>query len=69
MIMSGEQSGQLPVVLKTIGEIYELKVDTSMKNLPVILEPVLLVMVWLGVIIVAVAVILPLYSLIGSFNE
>ena len=69
MIMSGEQSGQLPVVLKTIGEIYELKVDTSMKNLPVILEHVLLVMVWLGVIIVAVAVILPLYSLIGSFNE
>lgn len=33
-----------------------------------ILEPVLLVVVWLGVVSVALAVILPIYNLIGGFN-
>lgn len=68
MIISGEQSGKLANSLLRVGEIFETKSDTSMKNLPIVLEPVLLVIVWLGVVAVAIAVILPLYSLIGGLN-
>lgn len=69
MISAGEQSGNLPDTLIKIGQIYEEKVELTTKNLTVILEPVLLVVVWLGVVGVALAIILPIYSLIGGINK
>ncbi|MDH4330631.1 MAG: type II secretion system F family protein [Candidatus Moranbacteria bacterium] len=68
MIITGEQSGNLPEVLQKIGRIFEDKTEITTKNLTVILEPVLLVIVWLGVIFVALAIILPIYSLIGGLS-
>jgi type IV pilus assembly protein PilC len=69
MIMAGEQSGRLPEIMTTINGIYEEKVDTTAKNLSVILEPILLVVVWFGVLFIAVSVIMPIYSLIGSMQS
>lgn len=69
MIMVGERSGRLPDTFLSIGETFEEKIDNTTKNLAVILEPVLLVIVWLGVVAVALAVILPIYSLIGGLNK
>ncbi len=68
MIIAGEQSGNLSKVLITIGQNYEAKSEVTSKNLSVILEPLLLVIVWLGVVFVALAVILPIYSLIGGIT-
>jgi type II secretory pathway component PulF len=68
LIVAGERSGTLSLTLLKIGQMYESKADTSTKNLTVILEPILLVIVWLGVVAVALAVILPIYSLIGGFK-
>jgi len=68
MIIAGERSGALPETLTSIGEIYTEKADISTQNLETILEPILLVMVWLGVMGVAVAVILPIYSLVGGLD-
>lgn len=69
LIVAGEQSGNLPGTLLKVGEMFESKADTSTKNLTVILEPILLVIVWLGVVAVALAVILPIYNLVGSLNS
>lgn len=69
MVINGEQSGFLSKVLLKIGQNYEKKIEDTTKNLSVILEPVLLVIVWLGVVAVAMAVILPIYSLVGGFGE
>jgi type II secretory pathway component PulF len=68
LIVAGEQSGTLPETLLKIGVTFEAKSDVTTKNLTIILEPILLVVVWLGVVAVALAVILPIYSLIGGFN-
>lgn len=68
MVVAGEQSGRLAEVLRKIGERYEARTDTTTKNLAVILEPILLVVVWVGVMFIALAVILPIYSLIGSIR-
>lgn len=68
LIVSGEQSGTLPQVLQKVSDQYEEKTDTTAKNLSVILEPILLVIVWLGVVSVALAVILPIYSLVGGLG-
>ncbi|MEK7188010.1 MAG: type II secretion system F family protein [Patescibacteria group bacterium] len=68
LISAGEQSGTLSATLIRIGEDYEAKADTTAKDLAIILEPILLVIVWLGVIGVALAVVLPIYSLIGGLQ-
>lgn len=69
IIMAGERSGSLPDVLLTIGHSYEQKSDTTTQNLETIIEPILLVVIAGGVMLVAVAVILPIYSLIGGLNQ
>jgi len=69
MVVSGEASGSLPEVLLTTGRTYEQKADTTTNNLEVIIEPVLLVVVAAGVLLVAVAVLIPIYSLVGGLNQ
>jgi len=68
MIIAAENSGNLPGVLQDIGQRFEDKLETSTKNLTVMLEPILLFIVWIAVVGVALAVILPIYSLVGDFN-
>lgn len=69
MIVSGEHSGSLSEVLLTVGRVYEQKSDIMTENLEAIIEPILLVVVWLGVMLVAVAVIVPVYSLVGGLGN
>lgn len=69
MIISGEQSGHLPEIFISIGEDFEAKSDLTAKNLTIILEPIMLIIVWLGVSFIALAVILPIYSLLGGINQ
>ncbi|HLD30988.1 MAG TPA: type II secretion system F family protein [Patescibacteria group bacterium] len=68
LIIAGEQSGALPEAFLRINKIFEARIETATKNLTVILEPILLVIVWMGVVIVALAVIMPIYSLIGGLK-
>lgn len=68
LIVTAEQSGSLSKTLIHIGEMYEAKSETTTKNVTLLLEPVLLVIVWFGVLGVAIGVMLPLYSLIGNFG-
>lgn len=69
IIITSERSGRLPEVLMNLGQTFEDKLQTTTKNLVVILEPVLLIIIWLGVLFVALSVILPIYSLIGGLNK
>ena len=69
MLIAGERSGSLPEVLLTIGRTYEEKSDLTTQNLETVIEPILLVAVAGGVMVVAVAVILPIYSLVGGLNQ
>lgn len=69
LIAVGEQSGHLNKTFLSIAEVFEAKTEITTKNLSVIIEPVMLVIVWLGVVAVALAVILPIYSLVGNLNK
>jgi len=69
MIVAGQQSGRLAQTILDIGGVFEEKTETTTKNISVVLEPVLLVFVWLGVVAVALSVVLPIYSLIGGLSQ
>lgn len=69
LISAGERSGSLSKIFLNISGTFEAKTELTTKNLSVILEPLLLVVVWLGVVAVALAVILPIYSLVGGLSN
>lgn len=68
IITAGEESGKLPEVLEQLGERYEQESEQIAKNIAVLLEPALLIIVWVGVVFLAVAILLPIYSLVGNFQ-
>lgn len=63
MITIGEETGSLDNVLKEMAEFYEEEVNQTMKNLPAVIEPVLILILGIGVAGMALAVIMPMYSL------
>jgi len=63
LIKAGERSGTLSSMLISIGENYEERIERTAKNIPTILEPILLVLVGGLVAIIALGVLLPVYSL------
>ena len=68
MIVAAERSGKIPEVLTKIGTIYEKKADLAAKNISVALEPILLIIVSIGVFLLALAVVMPIYGLVGSVS-
>lgn len=66
MIKIGEQSGAIDSMLDRVAIYYESEVDEEVKNLSTTIEPLLMVV--LGVVVggVIVAVLLPVYGLVGS---
>lgn len=68
MVITAEESRRLPEIFLRIGELFEEKTENGSKELSTILEPLLLIFVWLGVVGIALAVILPIYQLIGKVN-
>ncbi len=69
MIFTGEKSGRLPEIFLYISDLYEKKVDLESKNLTQTLEPILLVLIALVVAFIAIAIILPIYSLLGGLQS
>ncbi len=67
MIMVGEEAGKMDDMLKELSEYYGNEVDATMKNFSVIIEPVIIVVLGLVVAGIAVAVIMPMYSLAQNF--
>lgn len=63
MISVGEETGSLDNILEESAIFYEEDVSQTMESLPSIIEPVLMIILGLGVGGMAVAVMMPLYSL------
>ncbi|MFA4942421.1 MAG: type II secretion system F family protein [Patescibacteria group bacterium] len=68
-IISAENSGRLSEASLHVSSIFEARMELNYKLLTTMLEPILLVIVWLGVLGIALAIVLPIYSLIGGMNQ
>lgn len=67
MIMVGEESGKADEMLNELADYYAKEVDSTMKNFSTIIEPVVIIILGLMVAGIAVAVIMPMYSLAQNF--
>ncbi len=63
MVQVGEETGELDNILDEMAQFYEGEVDQIMNNLPSIIEPILILTLGLVVGGMAVAIIMPMYSL------
>lgn len=63
----GEETGAMDNVTGDLADFYEEEVFQTMDNLPTIIEPILILIMGLGVAAIALAVILPIYALTQSY--
>lgn len=66
MIYTGEKSGNLPEMLFRSGQIYESKLEQTARNIPTILEPIILIFIGIIVALFAIGVLVPIYSLVNT---
>lgn len=68
MVEVGEETGRLPDMLARIAEIYDEEVDNAVAALMSLLEPLLIVLMALGVGIIVIAMFLPMMELIRGLG-
>jgi len=68
MAAVGEETGKLSDMLREIALFYEGEIENKTKNLSVIIEPVLMIVIGAGVGFFAISMISPLYSILGEIG-
>lgn len=66
MTKVGEETGELGKILTTLAKFYDREVTNAVDTLVGLIEPVMIVLLGLGVGTLLVAVLLPIYNLAGS---
>ena len=67
LISLGEESGSMESVLLDIANFYDKEVETMTKNLTTLLEPIMLIVMGVGIGFVVASVLGPIYSLVNAF--
>lgn len=67
MIRVGEKTGKLSDVLEKVGDFYNREVNNEISNLTVTIEPLIMIILGIGVFILMAAIIIPIYNIANSF--
>jgi type IV pilus assembly protein PilC len=68
MMQVGEETGSLGSILKTLSDFYAREVDGAVDTLVGLIEPIMIVVLGLGVGILLVSVLMPIYNMAGSIS-
>lgn len=66
MLNVGEKTGKLDVILEKISAFYSREIDNTLRNLVTLIEPIVMVVMGVGVALMIAAVIMPMYNLASS---
>jgi len=69
MVEVGEQTGALDGMLRKVGEFYDQEVEVTVNNLTALLEPLLTVVMGVGVGIMVISLYLPMFSYIKRIHN
>lgn len=68
MVKIGEQTGKLDESLLKVSEYFEREVETTVRTLTTLLEPMIMVVLGLGVAFLILSIITPIYNLTSSIK-
>lgn len=68
MIRVGEETGELGSILSTLAKFYRREVSTAVDTLVDLIEPLMIVMLGLGVGTLLASVLIPIYNLAGNIS-
>jgi len=68
MIRVGEETGQLDLVLHHISTFYEQETETATKNLSVLLEPLIMIIIGTAVGFLVFSILMPIYNVANQIN-
>ena len=63
MIMTGEQTGSLDIILKKLGQFYNKEVDNTMATVTQLIEPIMILLIGGAVAILVAAILMPIYNI------
>jgi type IV pilus assembly protein PilC len=66
LVKVGEKSGKIDYVLGTLADYFEREVDRATANLSALIEPVIMLVLGVGVGLVIVSVLMPIYGLVNT---
>ncbi len=67
MVAVGEETGKMEEVLIKVSHVFETESDQKVKTLTSAIEPIVMVVLGLGVGFLVIAIILPIYNLTSQF--
>ena len=67
MIKIGEETGNMGTILETMARFYRREVDNAVDTLVGLIEPIMIVVLALGVAVLLASVLMPIYNLASSF--
>lgn len=66
MIRIGEETGSIASVLEGVAQFYNQEVEVMTRNLTTLIEPLLIAVLGIGVAILTIGVLLPIYNIAGQ---
>jgi len=67
MVRVGEETGKIDEIFFKLADYFEEESDHLLKNLTVAIEPIVLIVLGIGVAFLVISIILPIYKLTTSF--
>lgn len=67
MVAVGEETGKMEEVLQKVSHVFEVESDQKVKGLTSAIEPLVMILLGLGVGFLVIAIILPIYNLTSQF--
>ena len=67
MVAVGEETGKVDETLESISKVFQQESEYAVRNLTAAIEPAIMIIMGIGVALLVIAVILPIYNLTSSF--
>jgi type II secretory pathway component PulF len=63
MVAVGEETGKMEEVLGKVSHVFEVDSEQKVKTLTAAIEPLIMIVLGVGVAVLVIAIILPIYNL------
>lgn len=69
MLRVGDRTGNTAESLQNISDFYRTELEETLANLSTLVEPILMVFLGAGIAVMAISILVPLYSIVSGINE